>query len=93
MTFQTATYTTTGQQTALNVTPTSNVFLFIKAGSGDRYNIKYKVDSTGLRRIINGGDNKRGTTKIIKIDEPASEVSLNITTNVSADIIFQVKEY
>jgi len=93
MTFQTATYTGTGNQTAMTVSPSGNVYVFVKASSADRYDIKFKVDSTGLRRDIKNGDNRKGMTRIIKIDEPAAEINLNISNNASGDIILEVKEY
>lgn len=93
MTFQTATYTGTGNQTPLTVLPTANVYIFIKASSADRYDIKFRVDSTGLRRDIKDGDDRKGSTKIMKLDEPAAEINLNITNNASGDIILEVLEY
>lgn len=91
MTFKTATYTGTGNQTLLAVSPTSNVYIFVKAGPNDKYNIDFKVDSAGIKRSLH--KNRKGGVRIDKIPVPAAEVGLNITTNVSGDIIIETKEY
>ena len=93
MTFQTVTSTGTGVTTLSGLSATSNVYVFVKGSNADRYDIKFKVNTSGLRRVMDVGETRRGSTRIKQIDVPASEISIDVSNNASGDIVLEVKEY
>lgn len=90
--YQTDTYAGTGQQTIIEIQPSSTTSLVINAGDTDVYSVEVVLNHTGSTRTAIPDLVDLSGNLVKEITSPIAGVGLNIGTNNSGQIKIETRQ-